>query len=237
MRWLLVSVALHAAVLWLLRPHHRAAPPVVSEEPPTEIVLVDPPAAELAAPAVAPAPRAPQPGGGGGHAGRTAREVSAQPAGGAPVHAGAWDDVVVGMEASDSGDGNGNGNGNRNRFGFGFGNANGRGNGIGFGDGGGIATRAAVPAPPAPPPPSKARPAKLLQPARDRDVEDDADLFVARVTVDTTGDVVAVDFVTTHPGVRGDQASSAIWSFRYAPALDDDGIPIASTFEQPFQVR
>ena len=60
---------------------------------------------------------------------------------------------------------------------------------------------------------------------------------LARVTVDQTGDVVAVHFVTTHPGLRGDQASSAIWSFRYAPALDDDGVPIRSTFEQPFQVR
>lgn len=94
-----------------------------------------------------------------------------------------------------------------------------------------------MPAPPAPPPPSRARPAKLLQPARDRDVVDDEDLFVARVTVDEVGDVVAVRFVTTHPGLRGDQASSAIWSFRYAPALDDDGMPIRSTFEQPFQVR
>ena len=94
-----------------------------------------------------------------------------------------------------------------------------------------------MPPPAPPPPPSKARPAKLLQPARDRDVEDEDDLFVARVTVDEAGDVVAVRFVTTHPGRRGDQASSAIWSFRYAPALDDDGLPIPSTFEQPFQVR
>jgi hypothetical protein len=43
--------------------------------------------------------------------------------------------------------------------------------------------------------------------------------------------------VTTHPGLRGDQAASAIWTFRYAPALDDAGAPVRSTFEQPFQIR
>ena len=43
--------------------------------------------------------------------------------------------------------------------------------------------------------------------------------------------------VTTHPGLRADQASSAIWQFRYAPALDDLGTPVRSTFEQPFQIR
>ena len=213
MRWLLVSVCVHALLLWLLRPHRRIAPPlppVPTEEPPTEVVLVDPPPPPPVALAGA--------HGGGGAGGGHARHA------GVPVHAGGWDRVTVGMEARD-----GHGNG--------IGNGNGNGNGIGFGDGGGIATRTATPAPPAPPPPSKARPAKLLQPTRDRAVEDDDDLFVARVTVDEGGDVVAVRFVTTHPGLRGDQASSAIWSFRYAPALDDEGLPIRSTFEQPFQVR
>ena len=119
----------------------------------------------------------------------------------------------------------------------GTGGGNGHGPGIGFGEGGGIATRASVPAPPAPPPPSRARPAKLLQPARDVEVIDDSYLFVARVTVDEDGDVAAVHMITTHPGLRGEQAASAIWTFHYAPALDDAGTPIRSTFEQPFQVR
>ena len=66
---------------------------------------------------------------------------------------------------------------------------------------------------------------------------DDSYLFVARVTVDEDGDVAAVHMITTHPGLRGEQAASAIWTFHYAPALDDAGAPIRSTFEQPFQVR
>ena len=121
--------------------------------------------------------------------------------------------------------------------GRGAGVGDGRGPGIGFGEGGGIATSASVPAPPAPPPPSRARPAKLLKPARDVEVIDDSYLFVARVTVDEDGDVAAVHMITTHPGLRGEQAASAIWTFHYAPALDDAGAPIRSTFEQPFQVR
>lgn len=83
----------------------------------------------------------------------------------------------------------------------------------------------------------KARPAKLIHPSRDREVEDEADLFVARVTVDTDGDVVGARMVKTRPGARGDQAANAIWTFRYLPALDDDGRPITSTFDQQFQIR
>jgi hypothetical protein len=95
----------------------------------------------------------------------------------------------------------------------------------------------APPAPPAPPPPSKARPAKLLWPTRDREVDDDSYLFVARVTVDTDGSVVGARMINTHPDSRGERAANAIWQFRYSPALDDHGVPIRSTFEQPFQVR
>jgi hypothetical protein len=43
--------------------------------------------------------------------------------------------------------------------------------------------------------------------------------------------------VKTHPGSRGEHAANAIWQFRYAPALDDRGAPVRSTFEQPFQIR
>jgi hypothetical protein len=142
--------------------------------------------------------------------------------------------MSIGMEAPAGASGSGSGEGS------GGGAGGGRGRGIGFGDGGGIATSAAVPAPPAPPPPpppSRARPAKLIFPVRDREVESDDDLFVARITVDPDGAVEAVHMVTTHPGLRGDQAASAIWTFRYAPALDDAGVAVRSTFEQPFQIR
>jgi hypothetical protein len=140
--------------------------------------------------------------------------------GGHAVHADPWGELSIGVEG-----------------GTGAGSGTGRGGGIGFGDGGGIAGSSMVPAPPAPPPPSRARAARLLHPSRDREVLDDDDLFIARVTVDEDGDVAAVRMLTTHPGSRGDQAASAIWTFHYAPALDDDGRPIRSTFEQPFQVR
>jgi hypothetical protein len=141
-------------------------------------------------------------------------------------------EMALGMEAV-TGGGSGSGDGG----GRGGGHGGGNGRGIGFGDGGGIATTTTVPRPPVPPPPSKARPARLIFPTRDRAVEDDEDLFVARVTVDRDGAVVGVHMVTTHPGLRGDQAESAIWTFRYAPALDDAGEPVRSTFEQPFQIR
>ncbi len=96
-----------------------------------------------------------------------------------------------------------------------------------------------VPEPPqiAAPPPSRARPAKLIYPVRDREVEDEGNLFIARVTVDPDGDVVGARMIKTRPGVTGDHASRAIWTFRYLPALDDRGTPIRSTFEQPFQIR
>jgi hypothetical protein len=94
-----------------------------------------------------------------------------------------------------------------------------------------------VPAPPAPPPVSKVRPAKLIWPNRDVDVEDESYLFVAKITVDTDGSVVGAHMITMRPGSRADKAADAIWTFRYSPALDDRGVPTRSTFEQPFQVR
>jgi hypothetical protein len=62
-------------------------------------------------------------------------------------------------------------------------------------------------------------------------------MFLARVTVDTDGDVAGVRMLQTHPGRRGEDAEHAIWTFRYAPALDDDGRPIKSSLDQQFGVR
>ncbi len=94
-----------------------------------------------------------------------------------------------------------------------------------------------VPAPPPAPPVSRARPAKLVWPTRDEEVEDEDALFIAKITVDEDGAVVGARMLTNRPGSRGERAANAIWTFRYAPALDDDGHPIRSTFEQPFQIR
>jgi hypothetical protein len=184
---------------------------VVSDPPPVFVDLVE--------------------GGGGRGGGYAAPRSRAARIGHVP-RADPFGEMSIGVERVD-GRGTGSGEGG----GRGGGRGGGHGRGIGFGDGGGIATTTSVPRPPAPPPPSKARPARLVFPTRDRDVEDDDDLFVARVTVDTDGAVVGVHMVTTHPGVRGDQAEGAIWTFRYAPALDDAGEPVRSTFEQPFQIR
>jgi hypothetical protein len=209
-RWLALSVVVHALALWLLRGQTPLAPVARTNVSAGQVVEVVPD------PIVVSLEDEPQGGGGhgGGHAARTGHAVHADP----------WGQLAIGVD---------NGQG----IGSGEGAGGGHGRGIGFGEGGGIARSTAVPLPPAPPPPSRARPARLIHPSRDREVEDDDDLFVARVTVDTAGEVVAVHMVTSHPGVRGDQAASAIWTFRYAPALDDAGDPVRSTFEQPFQIR
>jgi hypothetical protein len=264
MRWVPVagSVAVHAGLLALLvgLGHHELAPPAPA---PLEITLVD--VAVLSAPP-ATASAAPRPGGGGAgdaatapaapdaHAAphalapayvardpdRVTRDPDAVPATRArPDRGSPWDDVAIhveddaplGRDRDDRGGPSGNAGG-----GTGGGTGGGHGRGIGLGDGGGIDPIAGLPAPPAPPPPSRARPARLLHPARQTEV-DRAELFVAMVTVDADGDVVGARMLQSHPGSRGETAESMIWQFRYAPALDDAGNPVRSTFEQPFAVR
>ncbi|MBA3397980.1 MAG: hypothetical protein H0T89_35475 [Deltaproteobacteria bacterium] len=116
-----------------------------------------------------------------------------------------------------------------------------RGSGIGFGDGGRIEVVGDLPTPPpAPaadvPSPSRARPAKLIYPSRQRDIEEGR-LFVARVIVDHDGYVIGARLVRGFGGPRDDEAADLIFRFRYAPALDDAGRPIRSSFEQRFHVN
>lgn len=119
----------------------------------------------------------------------------------------------------------------------------GRGTGHGFGGGisDGLGTGRDVSDIPRPPPPpvavaaSKARPARLIYPSRHMEV-DEAALFVAHVTVDAEGFVVGARLTRTFGGPRDSDASSAIFRFRYDPALDDTGRPIRSTLDQPFHV-
>jgi hypothetical protein len=117
---------------------------------------------------------------------------------------------------------------------------------VGLGGTGALAARMAaapIPAPPAPPAAddhparvSKARPARLVYPSRDSDTDAER-LFVAVVTVDSDGFVVGAHLTDTGtPGPLRDDAAGLIFKFRYAPALDDDGRPVRSTFEQPFQL-
>ncbi len=121
------------------------------------------------------------------------------------------------------------------------GDGGGHGRGIGLGDGAGIEAPELPPAPPPPPaadvgPISKARPAKLIYPSRNREVSD-GELFVARVVVDHEGYVVGARLVRGFGGHRDSDASSLIWRFRYSPALDDAGHAIRSIVEQRFLVQ
>lgn len=216
-----MSVAIHALAVWLLIGRHdvpievpRPPPPAVRAEPAAFVVeMIDVAGGH----------------GGGGGGGREVKAIKTVRA------RGAWDGLSVRREDRAGGNGNENGTGNGN----GNGTGNGTGNGIGLGNGGGVEVARDVPAPPIPveTPPSKARPATLIWPTRDLDVEDESYLFVAKITVDEEGTVVGARMITTRPGSRGDHAANAIWQFRYRPALDQHGVPVRSTFEQPFQVR
>lgn len=218
MRWVVVSLLVHAIVIaWLSRGspepltewHMPTLPAVAHVDSETFVELVETPAG----------------GGGAGH--RLAAQARTSHASARSTDA--WEQITVGMEQSGStGSGDGDGLGT------------GRGSGIGFGNGGRVHVATDVPAPPPPPPDppvSKARPAKLIWPTRDEDVDDEGNLFVARVTVDTDGAVAGAQILTLRIGAKADHAANAIWSFRYEPALGDDGRPIRSTFEQSFQVR
>jgi len=243
-RWLLlVSLAFHVALLMVLVSGHKPIAPratlvsgQVEEPAPMVVEMLEPT------------------GGGGGHggghsaagddAGSPARAVpttgivriaSTRAAHAAPPRARSTErstDGWAGLSIRTESQGDGAGTGNGNGIGAGTGN------GIGFGNGGGVhVERDVPPPPPPPPPPSMARKAKLIWPMRDLDVEDESALFVAKVTVDTDGSVVGARMLTSRPGSRAQHAANAIWTFRYAPALGDDGAPIRSTFEQSFQIR
>jgi hypothetical protein len=212
------SIAVHGALIAIALFNVETAPDIHASATPT-LELIDV-AVEAPAKVVTPGPS----GGGGQAAGqqRLARR-SARP-NKSPEATSPWGELTIGED-------NGNGIGNGDGTGIG----NGIGNGIGLGDGGGVQKIRELPAVPAPFV-SKARPAKLIYPSRQVEV-DEGDTFLARVTVDETGDVVGAHMVRTLPGSRGETASSMIWVFRYSPALDDDGKPVRSTFVQPFLVR
>jgi hypothetical protein len=77
----------------------------------------------------------------------------------------------------------------------------------------------------------------LIWPTRNDDVDDESNLFVARVSLNRYGEVVGARMLTVRPGAKADRAASAIWTFRYTPALDDDGMPVKATLDQEFQIR
>lgn len=215
------SIAVHAllgALALALAPHgDRATMPA-----PLAIEVIDAPI--VAPPAVTP-PMTPRGELSGSRKARSSRSAQAPRSKATSAFA-----ELATIRAESAGDGEG-----------GAGTGAGHGSGIGLGDGGSIAPPPASPRPPPPPevvarPASKARPARLIYPAREREVED-AQLFVMRVTVDADGYVAGARLVRGFGGTRDDQASALIWKFRYAPALDDSGRAVASTLDQRFLVN
>ena len=239
---LLGSIALHVAIGALLLGIDRGGPPPPPPPPRTiDIEIVPPPALRRVPDAGGGAPGAPSvpasaPGSGARPSVRPPSSPSTLPAGrggsgpapaaapaaGAPL-------AITGFDLGAPGGGGGEGGGL----------GGGRGAGLGLGAGAGLALSVLPPPPPPPPPPlekpSKARPAKLIYPARDREA-DDSEMFVARLIVDTDGSVVGAHLVRAPSGRRGDVASSLVWRFRYAPALDDDGRAVRTTIDQRFLV-
>jgi len=83
--------------------------------------------------------------------------------------------------------------------------------------------------PPPAPPPSRARPPVLIFPARQvKDTGDEP--WLARLKIDEEGFVVGSQLLRGPPGAVAD----AVWRFRYRPALDDVGRPVAAVVDQPF---
>jgi len=196
-----------------------------------------PPPATIDVVEIVPAPLPPPPppativaklegGGGGGTPAPLRPKATVRPA--AHSLREALGDVTIERGTGDGGSGGGDGGG--------IGGGHGR--GIGLGEGGGaVFQTVALPAPPAAPI-SKARPPKLIYPTHEHHYSNgDDEVFVARVTIDRDGFVVGAKLVHRLHDRRDDQAQSAIFRFRYAPALDDDGRAITATIDQPFMVE
>jgi hypothetical protein len=139
----------------------------------------------------------------------------------------AWSSLVASIDGPQSREGAGTGTG--------------MGTGMGMGMGTGMDIGAGIAPPPrdvpaTPPPPSRRRAPRLIFPSRQTDAQSDR-VFVAHITVDSDGSVVGVRMLSSHPGRAAQTAEDAVWTFRYAPALDDDGQPVRATVDQEFQVR
>lgn len=222
-RALIVSIAVHGVLGALLVSFERPTGDVASNAPAIAIEVVAPP---TIAPPPAHAPVTDVQGGGSART-RDAAPAKVKSRAAAPRHGDIAYTLARGTGIEHAGDG-----------GEGTGIGGNRGAGIGFGDGGTIAVtedQLVLPKP-AERAVSKARPAKLIYPTRERDLGEER-LFVAKVTVDTDGYVVGAKLVRGMTGPRDDEAADLIFRFRYLPALDDAGRAIASTFEQPFHVN
>ena len=76
----------------------------------------------------------------------------------------------------------------------------------------------------------------MIYPRRDRE-EVPGRVFVARLTIDEDGYVVGVRMVQRVDPFVDDKAATAVWRFRYSPALDDAGRPIKVKYDQRFMLE
>lgn len=122
------------------------------------------------------------------------------------------------------------------RHGDGAGNGAGNGAGDGAGARHGHGEKNHSNAPTQAPAPSRARPPELVYPKKDGP-EREGQVFVVLLTIDKDG---YVDGVRLRQGVnphKDRKALDAIWRFRYRPALDDNGRPIAYKLVQRFMLE
>ncbi len=120
--------------------------------------------------------------------------------------------------------------------GIGDGASTGSGVGTGAGRGRGPAGATVRMRSPPRPPRSRARPARLVYPVRDRE-ERPGEVFVVVLTVNEKGYVVGVRLEQGVSRDRDEKALNAVWRFHYDPALDRDGRPIRSQVVQRFMVE
>lgn len=123
--------------------------------------------------------------------------------------------------------------------GTGGGAGGGRGGGVGAGDGAGHGWSAALASASRlarTPRRSLARPARLIWPVRTGDASQGT-LLTAELRVDAEGFVVGVRLPAAPLRRREQDAAAAVWRFRYDPARDDAGRPVASTVAQAFVLR
>ena len=113
---------------------------------------------------------------------------------------------------------------------------NGRGDGSGAGSGRGRARYVDRGPLPAADKPSLARPARLIYPNRDRETRENR-LFIVVLNVDAKGYVSGVRLKKGLDFHSNGKALDAVWRFRYDPARDKEGKPIASMVTQKFMLN
>jgi hypothetical protein len=179
---------------------------------------------------------APRGGGGGGDGGKVAMATPRRAAGARRPAMRAAGLGPIQTEGRSAGRGGGSGGGVGTGVGSGVGDGIGAGAGLGEEAPRAAMRRAVVRDDARPPPPSKARPPRLIWPKQER-AEVAERLFAAVLTIDEEGYVVGVKLTRGTTARESGKAASAVWRFRYDPALDDAGRPVKARLEQKFMLE